>query len=146
MHLLTTLQFTLLCCLTHRSHRTWLDYSVDLPNTVRTVNPKQATLLLFSEDPSLVLPQLSLTASQLKVALHVLNVFGDQVDLGQVKTRISAAIEKVSGKRDGLSVVQYTCTTVVMYCIPMVYYSAMLGFHTCRATGCCFTVFTPPSY
>lgn len=75
---------------------------MDLPSTVKTINPKQATLLLFSEDPGLVLPQLSLTASQLKVALHVVNVFGDQVDLGQVKTRISAAIDKVSGKRGPL--------------------------------------------
>lgn len=98
LHSLSASQFTLLCYFTHHSHRTWLDCSVDLPSTVKTVNPKQATLLLFSEDPGLVLPQLSLTASQLKVALHVVNVFGDQVDLGQVKTRISAAIDKVSGK------------------------------------------------
>lgn len=69
---------------------------MDLPSTVKTVNPKQATLLLFSEDPSLVLPQLSLTASQLKVTLHVVNVFGDQVDLAQIRTRISVAIDKVS--------------------------------------------------
>ena len=69
---------------------------MDLPSTVKTVNPKQAILLLFSEDPSLVLPQLSLTASQLKVTLHVVNVFGDQVDLAQIRTRISVAIDKVS--------------------------------------------------
>lgn len=69
---------------------------MDLPSTVKTVNPKQAILLLFGEDPSLVLPQLSLTASQLKVTLHVVNVFGDQVDLAQIRTRISAAIDKVS--------------------------------------------------
>lgn len=98
-HATTTIastHFTFLCCFTYHSHRTWLDSTVDLPSVVKTVNPKQATLLLFKEDPGLVLPQLSLAACQLKVALHVVHVFGDQVDLGQLKTRISVAIDKVS--------------------------------------------------
>ena len=69
---------------------------MDLSSIVKTINPKQAILLLFKEDPGLVLPQLSLTAERLKTILHVVNVFGDQVDLGQVKTRISLSIEKVS--------------------------------------------------
>ena len=101
-HATTTIaftHFTFLCCFTYHSHRTWLDITVDLPSVVKTVNPKQATLLLFKEDPGLVLPQLSLAACQLKVALHVVHVFGDQVDLGQIKTRISVAIDKVSSVR-----------------------------------------------
>ena len=88
---------------------------MNLPSMVKTVNPKQATLLLFSEDPGLVLPQLSLTASQLKVTLHVVDVFGDQVDLAQIRTRISVAIDKASVHK----FVTETCSNVLLPYIPI---------------------------